>query len=79
MFDDLDETFKFRVNGNMLKSFNAICKKQDRTAAQVMRASIRDYIALHGHETLQLDLDHQPAPKNAAKGRKTPLPGKGSK
>lgn len=76
MLDDLDDTFKFRVNGNMLKAFNAICKKEDRTGAQILRAAIRDYIALHGHETMPLTLTPSPSPKKPATARKTRLAGK---
>lgn len=47
MSNELDQTFKFRVNGDLLKSFNLACNDNDISAAQVLRAAIREYVALN--------------------------------
>ncbi len=42
---DLDATFKFRLPDDLLQAFNLACQDNDQTAAQVLRAAVRDYIA----------------------------------
>lgn len=44
---DLDETFRFRLPADHLKAFQAACADNDMTAAQVLRAAVRAYIAEH--------------------------------
>jgi predicted transcriptional regulator len=44
MANDLDSTFKFRINSDLLNAFNAACEDNDQTAAQVLRAAVRDYV-----------------------------------
>jgi len=47
MANDLDSTFKFRLPAEMLKAFNLACQDNDQTAAQVLRAAVRAYVAEH--------------------------------
>lgn len=44
MNNDLDTTFKFRLPSDLLKAFNAACEDNDQTAAQVLRAAVREYV-----------------------------------
>lgn len=44
MKKDLDATFKFRINADLLHAFNMACQENDQTAAQVLRAAVRDYV-----------------------------------
>lgn len=44
MANDLDTTFKFRLPSDLLKAFNKACEDNDQTAAQVLRAAVRDYV-----------------------------------
>jgi len=45
MAQDLDTTFKFRIPSDVLKAFSMACEDNDTTAAQVLRAAVRDYVA----------------------------------
>jgi hypothetical protein len=45
--NQLDETFKFRLPAEQLAAFHAACADNDMTAAQVLRAAVRAYIAEH--------------------------------
>lgn len=51
----------FRVDPDLQAAFVAACKAQDMTAAQVLRAAMRDFLAAHPQPAL-------PLPKG--KGRK---------
>ncbi len=42
-------------------AFERLCALQDRTASQVVRQLIRDYLALHGVEYATADLPPEPA------------------
>lgn len=44
MASDLDATFKFRIPADLLQAFNLACEDNDQTAAQVLRAAVRDYV-----------------------------------
>lgn len=44
MANDLDATFKFRLPADLLQAFNLACEDNDQTAAQVLRAAVRDYV-----------------------------------
>lgn len=44
MASDLDATFKFRLPGDLLQAFNLACEDNDQTAAQVLRAAVREYV-----------------------------------
>lgn len=44
MASDLDATFKFRLSADLLKAFNLACEDNDQTAAQVLRAAVREYV-----------------------------------
>lgn len=44
MANDLDATFKFRLPADLLKAFNLTCEDNDQTAAQVLRAAVREYV-----------------------------------
>jgi hypothetical protein len=44
MANDLDTTFKFRIQSDLLHAFNLACEDNDQTAAQVLRAAVRDYV-----------------------------------
>lgn len=44
MANDLDATFKFRLPADLLQAFNLACQDNDQTAAQVLRAAVRDYV-----------------------------------
>lgn len=45
MANDLDTTFKFRISSDTLKAFTRACENNDTTAAQALRAAVREYIA----------------------------------
>jgi hypothetical protein len=45
--NELNETFKFRLPAEQLTAFHAACADNDVTAAQVLRAAVRAYIAQH--------------------------------
>lgn len=44
MASDLDATFKFRIPADLLQAFALACEDNDQTAAQVLRAAVRDYV-----------------------------------
>jgi predicted transcriptional regulator len=44
MANDLDATFKFRLPSDLLEALNQACEDNDQTAAQVLRAAVRDYV-----------------------------------
>ena len=39
--------FRLRVDGQLRQEFIVACRSQDRTAAQVLREFMRDYVARH--------------------------------
>lgn len=41
---DLSATFKFRLPTDLLNAFANACEDNDQTAAQVLRAAVRDYV-----------------------------------
>lgn len=47
MGNDLDTTFKFRLSSDLLNAFNRACEDNDQTAAQVLRAAVREYVTKH--------------------------------
>jgi len=47
MANELDTTFKFRLPSELLKALNHACDDNDQTAAQVLRAAAREYVAKH--------------------------------
>lgn len=46
-----EATFTFRVEDELKNAFAATAKAQDRTAAQLMRDYMRDYVKTHQAET----------------------------
>jgi hypothetical protein len=59
------------IDPNKKAAFEALCAKQDRTASQVVRQLIRDYLALHGVEFVASGLDAAdaaPAVETAPRG-----------
>lgn len=42
-----DTTFKFRTPADLLTSFKAACDDNDQSAAQVLRAAMREYVTRH--------------------------------
>lgn len=42
---NLDSTLKFRIPSELADQFAQACADQDTTAAQVLRAAVRDYVA----------------------------------
>ena len=73
------------IDPNKKAAFERLCAQQDRTASQVVRQLIRDYLAQHGVEYLvgELAADHsRPASEAAPSQAKTrskrdlPLPAK---
>jgi len=42
-----DSTFTFRVDEALKDAFNAAAKAQDRSAAQLLRAAMREFVAQH--------------------------------
>ena len=44
MTNELDKTFKFRIPSDQLSKLMEACRKNDETAAQIIRRAIRDYI-----------------------------------
>jgi hypothetical protein len=51
------------IDPNKKAAFERLCAQQDRTASQVVRQLIRDYLALHGvaYEGSGADADGPPA------------------
>ena len=49
------------IDPNKKAAFERLCAKQDRTASQVVRQFIRDYLVLHGVQYLPSGLLLQPA------------------
>ena len=47
--------FRIRVDDQLREQFISICRSQDMTAAQVLRAYMRDYVERH-HTDDQIDL-----------------------
>lgn len=45
MINELDATFKFRISAELLHAFNQACQDNDQTAAQVLRAAVREYVS----------------------------------
>ena len=46
-----EATFTFRVDQRLKAAFNAAARTNDVTAAQVLRAAMRDYLAKQAEET----------------------------
>jgi predicted transcriptional regulator len=46
-----EATFTFRVDARLKDAFNAATRANDVTAAQVLRAAMRDYLAKQSEET----------------------------
>lgn len=40
-----DSTFTFRVDEGLKEAFNAAARERDRSAAQILRAAMRDFVA----------------------------------
>ena len=50
------------IDPNKKAAFERLCAQQDRTASQVVRQLIRDYLAQHGVEYLVGELAADPSP-----------------
>ncbi len=46
-----ESTFTFRVDEDLKSAFNAAAKGNDRTAAQVLREAMREYVAVEAPPT----------------------------
>jgi len=59
------------IDPNKKAAFESLCAQQDRTASQVIRQLIRDYLAQHGVEYVPsgLNLDEAVAGKAAGESR----------
>lgn len=49
---DLETTFTMRVSADLLKAFQEACNRSDLSAAQVLRAAMRQFV----HDNAQGDL-----------------------
>jgi hypothetical protein len=59
------------IDPNKKDAFERLCARQDRTASQVVRQLIRDYLAHHGVEFEPAGaLADAPAPKRRAAARR---------
>jgi predicted transcriptional regulator len=58
----------FRVEDDLQAAFVAACKKNDVTAAQVLRGAMRDYLARNAQATLPLAGGVKTKGKTNAKG-----------
>jgi len=65
------------IDPNKKVAFERLCARQDRTASQVVRQLIRDYLAEHGADDVALGVDPTPA-GSAESGRQTPVARKAS-
>jgi predicted transcriptional regulator len=59
------------IDPNKKAAFERLCARQDRTASQVVRQLIRDYLAQHDAEYVPAGLEEAPAPKRGGR----PVPG----
>ena len=60
------------IDPNKKAAFERLCAKQDRTASQVVRQFIRDYLALHGVQYLPSGSIPKPvAPADSSAPRRT--------
>lgn len=60
------------IDPNKKAAFERLCARQDRTASQVVRQFIRDYLALHGVEYLPSGSMPKPAgPADSSAPRRT--------
>lgn len=60
------------IDPNKKAAFERVCAEQDRTASQVVRQFIRDYLALHGVEYVPSGSPPEPSdPADATAGRRT--------
>lgn len=44
--------FLIRVDSNLLELFQSVCKQNDSTASQEVRAFMREYVRKHGQQDL---------------------------
>lgn len=61
-----DSGFRIRVERELREKFLAMCRAQDRPAAQVLREFMRDYVAEHEPSN---DIGGASANRSAGKGR----------
>jgi hypothetical protein len=71
------------IDPNKKAAFESLCAQQDRTASQVVRQLIRDYLAEHDVEYVAAGLDEEHADKAeqlpAAQSRSKPKPAAASR
>ena len=60
------------IDPNKKVAFERLCAQQDRTASQVVRQLIRDYLAHHGVEVESRGTNEDEAAAPASKGRGRP-------
>lgn len=60
---------RVRVTETLRREFVETCKAQDTTAAQVLRAFMRSYVAEHGAAVRQGQLFQEQPPHNVAVSR----------
>ena len=53
------------IDPNKKVAFERLCAQQDRTASQVVRQMIREYLAAHGVDYTAAGLADEPAPEPA--------------
>ena len=52
IMDKEQKTFPFRVDADLLQSFQQCCKDNDLNASQVLRRFMRDYVKTYGQKDL---------------------------
>jgi hypothetical protein len=57
-------TLTIRLPAHLRDAFNASCESQDQTASQVLRATIRKYVAQHGQPDLLATSSRQTKPRS---------------
>lgn len=67
----IDAQLAIRVDADLRAAFLGACKGQDQTAAQAVRAFMREYVAQHGQQSL-------PMPKPKGQSRTAAKPAKSS-
>lgn len=65
MADEKDAAMTFRLDAGLRTAFLQACKRNDESAAQVLRAAMRDYLAKHRQTVLPF-----PVESVAKKGKK---------